>query len=101
MPTSYRAYGVWSHPPYRRGATGASRARSVDATAHAPLGQPGHPGGRHCYPTRFSTRSVTTPGSAKVDVSPRLSVSFAAILRRIRRMILPLRVFGSPGAHWI
>ena len=50
-------------------------------------------------PTRFSTNSVTTAGSAKVDVSPRLSVSFAAIFRRIRRMILPLRVLGSPGAH--
>ncbi len=48
---------------------------------------------------RFSTNSVTTAGSASVDISPRLSVSFAAILRRIRRMILPLRVFGSAGAH--
>src|ERR1019366_454608 len=33
------------------------------------------------HDTRFSTNSVTTPGSASVEVSPRLSVSFAAILR--------------------
>ena len=30
-----------------------------------------------------------------------LSISFPAILRKIRRMIFPERVFGSPGAHWI
>src|SRR5579859_17488 len=53
------------------------------------------------HDTRLSTSSVTTAGSASVEVSPRLSVSFAAILRRMRRMILPLRVFGSAGAHWI
>jgi hypothetical protein len=29
------------------------------------------------------------------------SISLAAILRRMRRMILPERVFGRPGAHWI
>src|SRR3990172_8578521 len=29
------------------------------------------------------------------------SYSFSAILRRIRRMIFPERVLGSPGAHWI
>ncbi len=48
---------------------------------------------------RLPTSSVTTPGSANVDVSPSASVSLAAILRRIRRMILPDRVFGSAGAH--
>ena len=41
------------------------------------------------HAARLSIRSVTTPGSARVDVSPRLSVSLAAILRRMRRMILP------------
>ena len=50
---------------------------------------------------RFATRSVTTAGSASVDVSPRCSCSLAAILRRIRRMIFPERVLGSPGAHWM
>ena len=34
-------------------------------------------------------------------MSPRLSVSLAAILRRMRRMILPARVFGRPGALWL
>ena len=29
------------------------------------------------------------------------SISFSAILRRMRRMILPERVLGRPGAHWI
>ena len=32
---------------------------------------------------------------------PRLSVSPVAILRKIRRMILPDRVLGSPSAQWI
>src|SRR5207302_718792 len=38
---------------------------------------------------RFFTRSSTTAGSASVEVSPRLLKSFSAILRRMRRMILP------------
>ena len=53
------------------------------------------------YPTRFLTSSSTTAGSASVEMSPRLSMSCAAILRKIRRMILPERVFGSAGANWI
>src|SRR6202035_5125358 len=50
---------------------------------------------------RFLTRSSTTAGSASVEVSPRLPGSSSAILRRMRRMILPERVFGRPGANWI
>src|SRR5690606_19248176 len=50
---------------------------------------------------RLSTRSFTTFGSASVEVSPRLLNSFSAILRRMRRMILPERVLGRPGAHWM
>src|SRR5882757_4030545 len=49
--------------------------------------------------TRFATRSSTTAGSARVLVSPRLDTSPSAILRRMRRMILPLRVLGRPGAN--
>lgn len=49
--------------------------------------------------TRLSINPCTTPGSARVEVSPRLSSSLQAILRRIRRMILPERVFGRLGAH--
>src|SRR5947209_2414512 len=45
------------------------------------------------------TRSSTTAGSAKVDVLPRLPNSSSAILRRMRRMILPERVLGSDGAN--
>ena len=48
---------------------------------------------------RFSTNSSTTLGSARVVTSPSASCSFAAILRKMRRMILPERVFGRPGAH--
>ena len=48
---------------------------------------------------RCSTRSSTTAGSASVEVSPRLPGSSSAILRRMRRMILPERVFGNPGAN--
>ena len=33
--------------------------------------------------------------------SPSTPYSFSAILRRMRRMILPERVFGRPGANWI
>src|SRR5437868_6076031 len=50
---------------------------------------------------RLSIRPCTTLGSARVEVSPRLSSSLQAILRKIRRMILPERVFGKAGAHWI
>ena len=52
-------------------------------------------------PARFFTRSSTTAGSARVVVSPRLPMSPSATLRRMRRMILPERVLGRPGAHWI
>ena len=45
-------------------------------------------------------RSPTTVGSASVEVSPSVPNSPSAILRRIRRMILPERVFGRPGANW-
>mmetsp|Transcript_2388 Transcript_2388/g.3153 ORF Transcript_2388/g.3153 Transcript_2388/m.3153 type:complete len:243 (+) Transcript_2388:458-1186(+) len=53
----------------------------------------------HPLLARFSIRSSTTDGSARVEVSPREPKSFSAILRRMRRMILPDRVFGRPGAH--
>ena len=48
---------------------------------------------------RLSMRLSTTAGSAKVDVSPRLLYSFSAIFLKIRLMIFPDRVLGSPGAH--
>ena len=48
---------------------------------------------------RLLMSSSTTLGSASVLVSPRLSSSLVATLRRMRRMILPDRVFGRPGAH--
>ena len=51
------------------------------------------------YSGLFSMRIFTTSGSAKVEVSPMESVSFAAILRRIRRMIFPERVLGSASAQ--
>src|SRR5436190_4633943 len=45
--------------------------------------------------------SSTTPGSSKVEVSPNCSNSPSAIFRKIRRIILPLRVFGKPDTNWI
>ncbi|MFN9980929.1 MAG: hypothetical protein ACK53Y_13470, partial [bacterium] len=48
-------------------------------------------------PTKAINTS-TIPGSERVLVSPSVSNSLLAILRRIRRMILPLRVIGSIGA---
>src|SRR5512140_1290834 len=47
------------------------------------------------------TSTSTTDGSARVEVSPSVSNSSAAILRRMRRMILPERVLGRPGAQWM
>ena len=41
----------------------------------------------------------TTDGSASVVMSPSSSLSLAATLRRMRRMILPERVFGNPGQY--
>jgi len=52
-------------------------------------------------PFLFFTKSSTTEGSASVLVSPRLEISFSAILRKMRRMILPERVLGRPGANWM
>ena len=43
----------------------------------------------------------TTSGFKSVDTSPKLSSSLCAILRKIRRIILPERVLGNPGAHCI
>ena len=48
---------------------------------------------------RLEIKSSTTDGSASVEVSQMLSISLSAILRNIRRIIFPERVFGSPGAH--
>ena len=48
---------------------------------------------------RFTMPS-TTIGSARVLTSPSSSDSLAAILRRIRRMILPDRVHGKPSVNW-
>ncbi len=45
--------------------------------------------------------SSTTDGSARVDMSPRSSNSLAAILRKMRRIIFPERVFGRAGANRI
>jgi len=42
-----------------------------------------------------ATRSSTTAGSASVEVSPRLPGSSSAILRRMRRMILPERSWAA------
>ena len=50
---------------------------------------------------RLRSSSSTTEGSARVEMSPMSSVSSVAILRRIRRMILPERVLGRFGAQWI
>jgi hypothetical protein len=47
---------------------------------------------------RDCTKLSTTDGSAKVEISPKLDTSPSAILRNIRRMIFPDRVFGKPGA---
>ena len=51
--------------------------------------------------TRPLTSESTTPGSASVEVSPKSWTSPSAILRKMRRMILPDRVFGSPSVNWI
>src|SRR3546814_2163042 len=48
---------------------------------------------------RPSISPSTRLGSASVDVSPSDPKSFSAILRKIRRMILPERVLGRPGVR--
>jgi hypothetical protein len=65
------------------GSAGRTRARPRgDSRRHSPL---------------FAMRLSTTSGSTRVDVSPIVSISSVAMLRRIRLMILPERVFGSAG----
>ena len=46
----------------------------------------------------LAINSSTTAGSFNVDISPKLLVSGSTILRKIRRIIFPLRVFGKFGA---
>lgn len=50
---------------------------------------------------RESNNACTTPGSARVEISPSCPSSRAAIFRKMRRMIFPERVLGRPGALWI
>jgi len=68
----------------------------VRETASVQTATQPHPLPRFCL---LPIRSVTTAGSAKVEVSPSEPYSFSAILRKIRRMILPERVFGNIGAN--
>src|SRR5207245_11508697 len=49
----------------------------------------------------YLTRSSNTYESAIDDETPRQETSPSAILRRMRRMILPERVLGRPGANWM
>lgn len=48
----------------------------------------------------FSNKLSTTEESAMVVTSP-MFLSFFATCRKTRRMILPERVFGSPGEFWM
>ena len=52
---------------------------------------------RSYYFPRISMMAGTTLGSARVDTSPSSLSALTAILRRMRRMILPLRVLGRPA----
>src|SRR4029079_15884308 len=71
---------------------GRGRGGRGDKQQHCPSGA------LHCRP---ASNASTTVGSARVEVSPKPSVAPSAILRRIRRMILPDRVLGSAGLKWI
>lgn len=59
-----------------------------------PPGQPRRGAGSRLWEPDLS-------GPTSVDVSPSWSSSKAAILRSTRRMILPDRVLGRPGAQWM
>lgn len=48
---------------------------------------------------RFLIICSTTLESASVEISPKLSISFAATLRKILRIIFPERVLGKCGDH--
>src|SRR5579883_1086269 len=77
--------------------------RRIQSAYHFPA-RKGEGAHVHYAPPRFclfSIKSVTTLGSASVEVSPRAEYWFSAILRKIRRMILPDRVLGRPGANWM
>lgn len=52
-----------------------------------------------CIDCFSSSNFSTTLGSASVEVSPKLLVSPVAILRKIRRMILPERVLGNESVQ--
>ena len=58
-------------------------------------GQAGRRGSRLAAVLPVVDQVADDGGSASVEVSPSAPYSFSAILRRMRRMILPERVFGS------
>jgi hypothetical protein len=97
---------VASHVPYNvrnRGKLTSSEHGRAFGPLIRPVGPPS-PAGEKGKPAyflfcRFAIRSSTTAGSARVDVSPSAPKSSSAILRRMRRMILPERVLGRPGAN--
>ena len=73
----------------------ASRAHTRSALRAGSARLPAH------HLPRSSSSCATTPGSARVEVSPSWSSSLLAILRSTRRMIFPERVLGRPGAQWM
>lgn len=72
-------------------------ATFCDTTAPAVF--PAHLPDIYQDPLRCAIRASTTEGSASVEVSPKSANSFTAILRKMRRMTLPERVFGRASAH--
>ncbi len=62
---------------------------TIPSFHHSPLPTP-------IYTSASSIICSITSGLSKVEVSPIFSVSLVAILRKMRRMIFPLRVLGSP-----
>ena len=49
----------------------------------------------------LAMRESTTVASAKVETSPNLSSSPATIFRKMRRIILPLRVYDNKNSFRI
>lgn len=83
-------------------AAASHAVRGDELVHHGRVGEPTGP--ERAASAAAPPRRWAPHRAARVEVSPSssavTSLPEAAILRRMRRMILPERVFGSDGAQW-
>ncbi len=100
--TPFKLYGEFLIPNSRNAKTKNNKKKSKLFTLQCNNFQSGNYLCVGIYTTGYKAPciiSATTVGSSKVEVSPKLEVSPSAILRKMRRIILPERVLGKPRTN--